>query len=203
MACAPALRDLHPMSASTTSAEFFEQKYRESADPWDFARSEYERSRYDAIISALGTRSYNRAFEPGCSVGELTWRLAKRCRHVDAIDISATAVARASERCKELPNVAVRAGGLPHQIPDNEFDLIVFSEIGYYFEESSLQELGDMLVRRIRTSGTLLAAHWLGTSKDHLLGGDRVHEILGSLTGLRLDYSERHADFRLERWVRA
>jgi SAM-dependent methyltransferase len=191
------------VSESTTTAEFFERKYRESGDPWDFAGSEYERGRYEAIIAALGERRYKRAFEPGCSVGELTWRLAERCGLVEAMDISATAVARAKERCRALPNVHVREGGLPHPMPGGQFDLIVFSEIGYYFEEPRLQELGDMLVSRICTSGTLLAAHWLGTSKDHLLSGDRVHEILGELDGLRLEHSERHAEFRLDRWIRA
>ena len=190
------------MKASTTSAEFFEQKYREQADPWNFAHSDYERSRYDAIIGALGRRRYERAFEPGCSVGELTWRLATKCRQVDAMDISATAIDRAKLRCSGLPNVDLRVGGLPHQIPDGTFDLIVFSEIGYYFDEARLQELVTTLVQKIQPSGTLLAAHWLGTSKDHVLSGDRVHEILGSLEGLWLAYSERHEGFRLDRWER-
>jgi SAM-dependent methyltransferase len=190
------------VSHSTTSAEFFEQKYRENADPWDFARSEYERSRYDSIIKALDGRHYARAFEPGCSVGELTWRLAANCGHVDAMDISATAIDRAKSRCRNLSNVTLQVGSLPHHMPQGDFDLIVFSEIGYYFDEVTLQELGNMLVRRIQRSGTLLAVHWLGTSKDHILGGDHVQEIFGCLGGLRIDHAERHEGFRLERWVR-
>jgi SAM-dependent methyltransferase len=186
----------------TTSAEFFDRKYRETLDPWDFARSDYEQSRYNATIAALGARHYERAFEPGCSVGELTIKLAEHAAHVDAMDISATAVSRAQQRCRHLPNVTIHVGALPHQMPKNQFDLIVFSEIGYYFDEARLQELGNMLVRRIPTSGTLLAVHWLGTSKDHLLSGDRVHELLGDLGGLQLDHSERHANFRLDRWMR-
>jgi cyclopropane fatty-acyl-phospholipid synthase-like methyltransferase len=190
------------VNASTTSAEFFEQKYRENADPWDFARSEYEQSRYGAIIAALGERRYERAFEPGCSVGELTWRLASHCEHVDAMDISATAIDRAKLCCSGLPNVTLRVGGLPHHIPEGSFDLIVFSEIGYYFDEARLQELGKSLVDHISSSGTLLAAHWLGTSKDHVLSGDRVHEVLGGLDGLRLNCTKRYEKFRLDRWER-
>jgi len=202
VAGADAVRGICAVNKPTTSAEFFDQKYRENPDPWDFARSEYEQSRYGAIIAALGEHQYRRAFEPGCSVGELTSRLAGRCEHVDAMDISAIAIDRAKHRCRELSNVAFHIGGLPHQIPDGEFDLIVFAEIGYYFEEASLQDLGHLLVRRMRTPGTLLASHWLGTSKDHVLSGDRVHEILAGLPGLRLDHSERHVGFRLDRWVR-
>jgi trans-aconitate methyltransferase len=190
------------VSESTTSAEFFEKKYRENDDPWDFAGSDYERFRYETIMAALDSRRYQSAFEPGCSVGELTWRLAKRCGHVDAMDISNSAVERAKRRCRDFSNVTLRVGDLRHQIPKDEFDLIVFSEIGYYFDEAGLQLLGTRLVRRIRMSGTLLAVHWLGASKDHLLRGDRVHEILGDLAGLRPTLSERHAGFSLDRWMR-
>ncbi len=202
MAGADAVRGFRAVNHSTTSAEFFEQKYRDDADPWDFAKSEYERSRYDSIINALAGRHYERAFEPGCSVGELTKRLATLCGQVDAMDISATAIDRAKANCRDLSNVTLHVGSLPHRMPECDFDLIVFSEIGYYFDEASLQELGTMLLDRLRVSGTLLAAHWLGTSKDHVLSGDHVHAILGSLIGLRLDHIERHEGFLLERWER-
>lgn len=202
MAGADAVRGVCPLNESTTSAEFFEMKYRQNPDPWDFACSEYERSRYDSIIGALGERQFDRAFEPGCSVGELTWRLAQRCARVEAMDISATAIGRAKQRCHELSNVELRVGGLPDQMPAGEFDLIVFSEIGYYFDEDSLHKLGKMLVHQLSPCGIFLAAHWLGRSQDHLLSGDRVHEILGALSGLRIDQSARHGAFRLDRWTR-
>lgn len=190
------------MRGSTTSPEFFESKYRERDDPWDFAGSGYERFRYETIIAALEKRRYDRAFEPGCSVGELTWRLAGRCGHVCALDISSSAVERARRRCSEFSNITFRVGSLPHHIPDGEFDLVIFSEIGYYFDEAGLKDLAAALVRRICVSGTLLAAHWLGVSNDHVLSGDRTHEVLGSVEGLRLTRSERYAGFRLDRWIR-
>jgi SAM-dependent methyltransferase len=197
------------MSQSTTSREFFDRKYRDAGDPWSFASSAYELGRYEATVRALENRRFRRAFEPGCSIGVLTERLAVICDRVDAIDISPAAVKLARERCKALPNVHTTCGALPAFIPDGDFDLVVFSEIGYYFEEDALRALAEQLVSRICTSGILLAAHWLGSSKDHLLQGDRVHEILGSTEGLKLEVSERHGDlegrqtgFRLERWVR-
>lgn len=202
MAGANGLRGIRPVSKSTTSADFFEQKYQANPDPWNFASSDYERARYDATIAALSGRRYNKAFEPGCSVGELTWRLAQHCDHVDAMDFSPTAIDQARKRCNELANVELSVGCLPQQMPHGEFDLIALSEIGYYFDEASLENLGTLLVGRIPVGGTLLAAHWLGTSRDHVLSGDRVHEILNSLDGLRLEVSERHERFRLDRWVR-
>jgi SAM-dependent methyltransferase len=195
------------MSASPTSREFFETMYQASDDPWSFASSPYELSRYAAILRALQHRRYTHAFEPGCSVGVLTAQLATICDRVDAMDISSTAVKQTRARCQHLPNVHTTCGTLPGFLPAGSFDLVVFSEIGYYFEEDALRTLAEHVVSRICTSGVLLAVHWLGSSKDHILTGDRVHEILGAVDGLNLVYSERtdQADasgYRLDRWQR-
>ncbi len=91
---------------------------------------------------------------------------------------------------------------LPDNIPEGEFDLIVFSEIGYYFSEPQLRSLIDQLITHTGHGGTFLAAHWLGSSSDHLLSGDRVHQLISDTDELVLKHSERHAAFRLDRWVR-
>ncbi|MGA6981468.1 MAG: SAM-dependent methyltransferase [Candidatus Sulfotelmatobacter sp.] len=190
------------MRNATTTADFFEHIYRQAPDPWNFAASDYEQGRYRSILDALGGQRYVRAFEPGCSIGILTALLAPLCDRVEAIDISPTAVSRASERCRELANVNVSCGALPESIPAGKFDLIVFSEIGYYFRRAPLLELGNRLISKISPSGTFLAAHWLGKSPDHLLSGDEVHNVLGSIPGLRNVHAERHTGFRLDRWER-
>ncbi len=191
------------MTEDTTSEAFFEAKYQRNPDPWNFANEAYEKSRYSAIIAALQGRRFERAFEPGCSVGVLTEQLAHICMRVDAMDISATAAAKARERCGHLENVTVRHGALPQNFPSGTFDLIVFSEIGYYFDAHPLANLGEELMRRIRTNGVFVAAHWLGISPDHRLSGDQVHEILGRVPGFKTEMSERYAGFRLEKWTRA
>lgn len=191
------------MKPHATSQEFFESKYRDNPDPWAFASSEYEKERYQVTFEALGRQRYKRAFEPGCSIGILTARLATICDQVEASDISSTAVELARGRCRGLSNVSVSQGELPGVIPAGNFDLIVLSEIGYYFAEEQLQRLGERLVRRLLKGGTLLAVHWLGHSEDHVLHGDRVHEILRALAGMTPVQSERYAGFRLDRWRRA
>jgi SAM-dependent methyltransferase len=190
------------MPENTTSEAFFEAKYQQTADPWQFATSVYERGRYAAILRALEGRRFKRAFEPGCSVGVLTERLARFCSHVEAIDISPTAVSRTRERCRWLANVTVTHGALPAAVPPGDFDLMVLSEIGYYFDSSALADLAASLVGRLERGGVLLAAHWLGTSPDHLLTGDHVHEVLAAAPGLIRTAGERHAGFRMDRWTR-
>jgi len=190
------------MTPTTTSQEFFEVKYRQNADPWGFASSSSELERYRATAAALTQRRYRRAFEPGCSIGVLTRHLASICDQVEAMDIAPSAVSSARERCKDLSNVAVVCGALPEVIPEGSFDLIVLSEIGYYFYEQQLRSLANSLVERLSRPGILLAVHWLGSSDDHRMHGDRVHTILGSLAGLVPDRSEVHTGFRLDRWAR-
>lgn len=185
----------------TTSEEFFEQKYRTQDDPWNFAHAAYEQARYDSVIACLGPKSYHRAFEPGCSVGVLTERLAKLCLQVEACEISQTAVQRAQRRCASLPNVHIWHGSIRDAEPQG-CDLLVLCEIGYYFTENEWFHIAMRLTDALCPSATVLACHWLGTSEDHLVHGDVVHQTLQILPGLEHEYAERHANFRLDRWTR-
>jgi SAM-dependent methyltransferase len=190
------------MTLHTTSEAFFEAKYQASKDPWEFATNPYEEERYAAILSALGGCRYHRAFEPGCSVGVLTAALGRICDFVEATDISPTAIEAARDRTQHLPNVRTTCGALPALIPSGSFDLIVFSEIGYYFTSDNLFEIATSLADQICASGVFLAAHWLGESSDHLLSGDAVHEILHGVSSLNLRHAERHTGFRIDVWTR-
>jgi SAM-dependent methyltransferase len=191
------------MAINPVSKEFFEEKYRASRDPWNFASSSYELNRYDEIMRLLDIRTFNHAFEPGCSIGVLTERLAGRCRNLFAMDISPTAVAMARQRCERYGNVSIVEGALPDDLPRDTFDLIMFSEIGYYFERGGLAGLRDSLIDHLAKRGLLVGVHWLGTSKDHLLTGDEVHEVLRSSDSLRITASQRYDGFLLESWERA
>jgi SAM-dependent methyltransferase len=190
------------MCEESASQSFFEAKYREDVDPWHFTSSAYECGRYDATIRALEGHRFARAFEPGCSIGVLTERLAKICDRVEAMDISPTAVRQAQKRCRSYPNVTISHGALPDAIPQGDFDLIVFSEIGYYFDTAALGEMAAQLAVRLTIGGVFLAVHWLGSSADHRLTGDQVHELLSAIPGLQPMESQRHEGFRLDRWIR-
>src|ERR1700761_1548019 len=147
------------MNKNTTSPAFFDAIYERNPDPWSFASSSYELGRYDCILRALPQRRYKRAFEPGCSIGVLTERLASICDEVEAMEISCIAVDRARQRCSTQTNVHVVCASMLDQMPLGEFDLVVFSEIGYYFVASQLASLIDDLITQISRGGTFLAAH--------------------------------------------
>jgi SAM-dependent methyltransferase len=188
--------------ANPSSAAFFEAKYQRKHDPWNFAGSPYEQRRYDATMAALAGRRYTRAFEPGCSVGVLTARLSTICDAVEAIDFSETAVAEARRRCAGLENVRVSCGSLLERPPAGPFDLLIFSEIGYYFTAEVWRNASARLIRPLARGSVVLAVHWLGKSADHYMSGDEVHEVLEGSELLRVQHAQRHTGFRLERWER-
>ena len=188
------------MPPDTTSQRFFEKMYAHDSDPWNFSSSPYELNRYSAIIQALGKRRYHHAFEPGCSVGVLTERLADRCDQVYASDLSPTAVATARQRCSRLSNVRVECRPLEQAPVPQGVDLLVLSEIGYYFEPNRWGALTNCLINSVVQHGTILASHWLGHSADHLQHGDDVHAVLHSAGFMSHEYSERNENFRIDRW---
>lgn len=166
------------MPADPTDPAAFEARYQAAEDPWDFAGSPYEQGRYDAIEAALGGERFARGFEPGCSVGALTVRLAAHCDHLRAVDVSASAVARAVERCRALPSVDLAVGSVDDELVPGAFDLVVFSELGYYVDGEALDALVDGIAGSVAAGGLLVACHWLGSSPDHKVHGSVVHELL-------------------------
>ena len=189
------------MSFSQSPA-FFEALYQDSNDPWKFASSPYEQGRYRATLASLARPTYGRAYEPGCSVGVLTEALAPRCNELLASDFAPSAVAAARRRCRHFPHVQVMQRNAAEGPPDGEFDLIVFSEIGYYFPIEQLRGITRQLAAALAPGGELVAVHWRGHSADHLLHGDVVHDVLESQLPFRRAGGLRDGGFRLDSWRR-
>ncbi len=183
--------------------EDFEQRYRSDPDPWRFATSEYEQRRFDVTAACLPAGRFRRGFEPGCAGGELTMRLASRCDELVAWDGSETVVEHARRKIAAagVEHVQLGVGVVPGQWPSGPFDLVVLSEIGYYFDRAGALRLAASTVSCLAPGGTLLAAHWLGHSEDHLTSGDEVHEGLLESVPLAHAGSFRDAGFRIDWWV--
>ncbi|MEO6125788.1 MAG: SAM-dependent methyltransferase [Ilumatobacteraceae bacterium] len=178
----------------------FEQMYRVDADPWDFGGSPYEQRKYDITVASLPRRRYSRCFEPGCSIGALTERLAPICDEVVALDVSPSAIATATVRLASVGGVSLSVGTIPEQWPSGDFDLIVMSEIGYYWDEPALADVVDTAWTSLVAGGDLVAVHWLGHSPDHVLDGITVHEILAQRLGESAVH-HRDARFVLDVWT--
>jgi SAM-dependent methyltransferase len=193
------------MSDTPWSPASFEDRYRAAEDPWSFATDPYEQGRYAAIEAALrpAPHHYRSGYEPGCSIGVLTDRLAARCDALTATDVSPTAVRRAKERCGDRPGLTIETGSL--QDGPGTYgppDLIVLSELGYYLSRNELRAVTDRLATAAAPGGDLIACHWTGHSPDHRLHGTEVHALLRDILARHADptRSEVHDGFVLDAW---
>jgi SAM-dependent methyltransferase len=190
------------MSELSVAADLFESMYRGAYDPWHFASSDYERGRYHAVMTMLQRSRYRSAFEPGCSIGELTALLAPRCDELLAIDLAPTAIKRARNRCREYPHVQFEVADLEQFEPEREFDLIVLSEIGYYFDRAHLEVILRRLARWLSDDGELLSCHWMGHSADHAQHAEEVHEACLAVLPLAHNRSSLQSQYRIDTWLR-
>ncbi|GIF20118.1 SAM-dependent methyltransferase [Actinoplanes tereljensis] len=182
----------------TTPISYFEQMYAADPDPWSFETRWYDARKHTLTVDALPRRRYRSGFEPGCSTGMLTARLAGRCDRLLAVDAVASAVATAAGRVAGQPHVEVRTGRMPHEWPDGTFDLIVLSELGYYFADADLATLLDRAVASLDPDGDLVAVHWRWPVEEHARSGDEVHAAIAALPGLHRLARHEEADFILE-----
>ena len=178
--------------------EYFEGLYAESGDPWDFETSEYERNKYARTLAVLGERTFRRALEAGASIGVFTEMLADRCEELLAVDVSERAVAAARKRLSGRGHVRVERRTLPEEMPDGPFDLIVASEVLYYFPGEEMLAVLRGFERELAHGGSLLAVHWRRETKTYPLQGDEVHELLAQNTRLRNKETIIEPDYRLD-----
>jgi SAM-dependent methyltransferase len=131
----------------------------------------------------LPCERYGDAFEPGCSIGVLTGQLAPRCDRLLSCDVVLAAVEAASRRTAACRNVRVEQRVLPRDWPGGDFDLIVFSEVLYYFGGDDLQRVLDLGIGALRPGGTLAAVHWRHRVPEYPRSGDDVHGVLAGRAG--------------------
>ncbi len=187
------------MSAVRLERDYFEDLYAADDDPWRFETSSYERNKYDRTVAALEGRRFARGLEVGCSIGVLTERLAGVCDELVAVDVSERAVATAQRRLAGRDGVAVECRSLPEEAPDGPFDLIVCSEVLYYFDAELLTVVLNELGARLAPGGSLLAVHWRPETQTYPLQGGEVHELLRRRPGFELGFSESTEHYLLDR----
>ncbi len=179
---------------------YFDALYSRREDPWRFESRWYERRKRTITMASLPREQYDMALEIGCSLGLLTVDLAARCESVLALDIAQAAVDAARTRTAGL-RVRVEQTDVAAGLPAGDFDLVVLSEVGYYFESDGLARLLHEIEGRLTANGTLVACHWRHPVDDYPISGDAVHAAIGRLSLTRVA-SHVEDDFVLEVWTR-
>lgn len=179
--------------------EHFDDLWATEADPWGLESSWYEDRKRALVTAALPDAGYRRAAEPGCAGGALSVLLAPRCAELVCTDVSDTAVTRARSRLAGFDHVTVERTAA---FPAGRFDLVVVSELAYYFGQADRDAFWARVVDALEPGGTLLAVHWIRPAPEYPVDGNRVHDELAALPGLGHLAEHREADFRLDVFAR-
>ncbi|MGC5561639.1 SAM-dependent methyltransferase [Streptomyces sp. FR-108] len=170
---------------ANTPARYFDDQYARAADPWQLGERWYDRRKYTLTVAALPRPHYPRAFEPGCSVGVLTELLAARCDRLLATDRVASAVESTARRTARLDHVTARRMTVPEEWPEETFDLVVLSELLYYFDTGTRTRLVRQSVESLSEGGHLVTVHWNHPVAEHTCTGRDIAGHLDTLSGLR------------------
>lgn len=186
---------------TSTEREYFFEQYAGSHDPWGFASRWYERRKYALTLAALPRARYERAFEPGCSIGVLSELLAARCDYLLASDIVPRALEQAVDRLAACPQVVVERRAIPEEWPAGPFDLVVLSEIGYYFDAATLSVVLSNTMESTERGAHLIAVHWRGPT-NYAMSADDVHAQIHQSKGWQSVVHHEEETFVLDVWER-
>ncbi len=87
---------------------------------------------------------------------------------------------------------------VPQEVPEGPFDLIVVSEVAYYWRMADLERAADKMAGMQARGGQLLLVHWTPLVKDYPITGDQVHDYWTSRPEWRTVRSMRQEQFRLD-----
>jgi SAM-dependent methyltransferase len=124
--------------------------------------------------------------------------LAPLCDEVRAVDVSEKAVAAARNRLAGFPHARVERRRLPEQTPEGPFDLIVVSEVLYYWPKEVMLAALRRFEEVLAPGGVLLAVHWRKETKTYPLQGDEVHALLLKHTRLTNTTAIVEPEYRLD-----
>lgn len=118
--------------------EFYEQKYKNESEPWEYSKKAVEVLRHDFTLrTALSLKSgYTKILDVGCSKGQLTSLFRNQSPEIYGIDVSETALAFAKKSFDE--NTKTSNGSCKYffmkenitslSFSDNSFDLILLCD---------------------------------------------------------------------------
>lgn len=179
--------------------DYFDALYARDPDPWRFATSEYERDKYAHSVAALPRARYASGLEVGCSIGVLTRALAARCDRLLAVDVAEAALDQARARNADLAHVVHRRLRLPDEAVPGTYDLVVLSEVLYYFDAADLAQVADRVRAAARPGADLLLVHWLPRTDYPLTGDEAAEGFIRHLGGAaEVLAGERRERYRLD-----
>ncbi len=183
---------------ASLSPQYFDRIYARDLDPWKFESSPYEAAKYRETLASLPRPRYASALEVGCSIGVLTAMLAQRCDSLLSVDVSDAALDAARKRCAALSQVRFARMQIPGEEPTGSFDLVVLSEVAYYWNREDLERAATIFAAHQPPGAHLLLVHHTPVVPDYCLTGDEVHEAWLARPEWSSLHQQRYEGYRLD-----
>jgi 2-polyprenyl-3-methyl-5-hydroxy-6-metoxy-1,4-benzoquinol methylase len=164
----------------------FDNLYRANPDPWDYQSSPYEAQKYTSTLAALTRPHYGTIIEPGCSIGVLSARLAKRCDRFFALDFSTRAVDQAKKRLRPFAHATATVAQLPQDWPLGQYDLIILSELIYYLTTPEIEQLAQYVARDAVAGAECVMVHFQGETQTAITPDDARDVFCTTLQSQRI-----------------
>ena len=176
-----------------------EEVHRDAEDPWGVDSRWYEQRKRDLLLAALPRVHFELVLEVGCSTGALTAALSTRADHVLAVDSSETALEGARRRLAGEPRTEVARLDVPAEWPDDSFDLVVVSEVGYFLSPAALERLVTRVAGSLMPDGVVVLCHWRHRVEGWVMDAERVHAGFEDdrLPPLQATYRDRDVELRV------
>lgn len=168
---------IRPAPGEDELRDHFDALYEGNADPWQAGTSWYERRKRSVLLASLPRERYACVWEPGCSLGNLSAKLAARCDRLVASDISPRALSAAGE-LGVGEHVSFEVAQTPAQPPDlgpGSCDLVVLSEFLYYLPEPARAATLRLAATLLSPGGHLVVVHWRGYPADAHCSGEQAN----------------------------
>lgn len=166
--------DLGSRQHKTVQGDHFDALYTNKPDPWDYQTSPFEARKRAKTIEALGERTFQAGLELGCSIGVLTTNLAPHCETLVGVDGSPLACDLARVRLADYLNVEIVQARFPDDLETltalGERDLIVLSEILYFFSTDDIAALASYVCATLSQDGLCVVVNFDGETQAGFSG---------------------------------
>jgi SAM-dependent methyltransferase len=185
------------MTDASRDAAYFERLYATDPDPWRFKTSAYEAAKYAATVAAVADRRYAAALEVGCSIGELSARIAPLCDAFLGLDITEVPLTEARSRCAGLGQARFACVAVPGAWPEGRFDLVLLSEVLYFLSAADIRATAERVRACLSPGGRVLLVNWIGEPEEPQ-PGDSAAETFIAAMDWPVMRAERAAQYRLD-----
>jgi SAM-dependent methyltransferase len=187
--------------------EHFERMYEGGDEPWSFSARGVETLRHERLAAMVRTlvdgRRDARVLDLGCSLGQLTARLATLPAQVVALDLSPTAVSRAREQLRAqsaAQRLPLFAAGSATEIPlaRSSFDVVLASD-GLYSWQLVPAERAAEIHETLKPGGHVILTEHMRPKRFP----EYVGEVRASpLTIVEVTYSGDRPCYQFESWLK-